>query len=193
MSEATRTPPSYEVICQHYQVLSRRLMKGVRHPDGDFCHTVFVEDEAGTDFAPIEPDIIQGQALKEHFFTVVLPAILRRSRARMFGLLMPGWWVPPDKLNTEEKRALFDEYCNAGGKLANHPDREEIAALTVCDGDRLDTYLANVKRRPGQRPRYGPWVQMDTETEGRPCGLMVDDLRTALQDVRAEMWEANDG
>ena len=186
MSSVTRTPPSYEVICQHYQVMARRLMKDVRHPDGDFCVMLFVEDEVGTNVISIDPEITQSQALKEHFFTCVLPEILRRVRARIFGLVMPAWWVPADKLDKEEQQALL-AYQLAGGNLADHPDREEIAGLVVCDGERLDTYQANVKRQTRQRPRYGPWTHQSTETEGKPCGLMVDGLRAALQHVRAEM------
>jgi hypothetical protein len=191
MSSVTRTPPSYEVICQHYQVMARRLMKDVRHPNSDFCLTLFVEDEVGTHFVPIDPEITRSQALKEHFFTFVLPQMLRQTRARMYGLAFPAWTVEAENLNEQEHQALH-EYLLAGGKLADRSDREEIALLMVCDGERLTWYEAQVKRRPGQRPRYGPWTHQCTDTEDKTRGLVVDDLRAALQHVRDEMSEASD-
>lgn len=193
MSSAPVVPVSFGVACEHYKVMSRWLMKSLRHPDGDLQPTLFVETERGSLLLGLNCHTLNSQAAKEHLFGHVLPRVLVRERARMCGLVVPAWRLKPSSELSQED---VSEYCYSGKHIAHHPLREEVISVTACDGDRTEMFQAVVTRRPRQRPRLGPW-QSCADLLGAAGaasasgafeleGLLVTSLRAALREVASE-------
>lgn len=87
---------------------------------------------------------------KQHLATMLLPALIRRSRADRFGLVMPAWRHDEDP-------------------------KVEILVLVVGEPHRREAVIADVLRG-GTWPRLGPW---STPTQ-RVDGLFVEPLCRAL-------------
>jgi hypothetical protein len=122
-------PPSYEVLVEHYKVLSRRLMKAVRKPDEDVTPVLLFDADEGTNTVFV-PALTAGQVAKEAFYPFYLPELLRRENARVCGLLVPCWGV--QARSAEEVRALEQGVLHP----STHPDHQELVSLFTSDGTR---------------------------------------------------------
>lgn len=191
--KTTATAPSYEVIREHYKVMTRRLMKQqVRRPDDDLLPTLFIETEHGTKLAGFHPAIFDDQDAKTRLFTNVIPTLLFDERADTCGLAVPIWWISPDSgVSADELHSHYE----AGGQASDHPAREEAVMLVIASAGEVECSIAPVVRRPNQRPKLGSW-QFNNKDGG---GLLVDSIALATAAVRGvaevirEVLDEDDG
>jgi len=167
---------TFEVIRENFKTLVRRTSDLVTDPAGDWPPLLLVEDEHGR----INPRCLADYPMatvpqKNHLAEVVLPELVRQFGGRRVGLAFHGWVV------TSDDDPSLGDYVEQDGSLANHPARSEWVTLLVVDADECEAWLAEVNRRPGRRPKLGPWSLSPAVPDGR----FVEPLRWALSGVDA--------
>lgn len=115
-------------------------------PDGDWTTVLIAEGEQSGVF---------GLALSKEHWPALIRYVGREYKPRFVALVVSVWTVFPSdgKMPT--------------GSLSVHPDRKEQVVVEMCDGNRVESWVAAVQRRPGLSPVLESWKQLgETRTLG---------------------------
>lgn len=176
----TNAPAPFELVRENFKTFVRRLGRAVTKPDNDWPPVLLVEDAEGRiNTCPLPRQAVESAEEKDYLANVVLPRLVRELDGRRVGLALHCWHV------SQLTDPYVDSYIEEHESIAEHPGRSECVTLLVLDEEHCEAWVAQVDRRPGRRPKLGPWSEMGLIPDGR----FVGPLRQAVANDESERLE----
>jgi hypothetical protein len=160
---------------QTYKEFTTTVLKAVERvgtmftdPADDWSPVAFVQVHGSGHLTVI--DLAPVMIRDKNAASAALAAALREMRAERCALVMSAW-------RAEVAGSDWDGHTPA----SQLPDRQEIVAVTVMDGERIDAYDARIMRDEFAPPVLTDWTHTPPESGTVMTGRFVEPIQDALR------------
>jgi len=173
---------TFNGLRDHLKEAVEEIGRTFDEPDDDWLPMVFLISNRGKTFDTVPVfEFMQNEGTKDLLARVVIPDLIRKTGADVFGFVASAWVLKNDgpeirpNMSDEEieaiKQRVMAEISAIGG-VKNHPDRSEIVALEVISLTRYETWTADIIRHDDGPPTLAEWRGGggDKHTESRWSG-----------------------